>query len=44
MIKKLILKNYKSFKEIDIDFVNPKKVSSNLNLIYGENGLSLIHI
>ncbi|MCI2913684.1 AAA family ATPase [Staphylococcus hominis] len=38
MIKKLTLKNYKSFKEIDIDFVNPKKVSSNLNLIYGENG------
>ncbi|AUJ52606.1 hypothetical protein B2G94_08515 [Staphylococcus hominis subsp. hominis] len=38
MINKLKLKNYKSFKEVEIDFVNPKKVESNLNLIYGENG------
>ena len=38
MIKKLSLKNYKSFKDIDIDFADSKKTSSNLNLIYGENG------
>ncbi|MCE3399515.1 AAA family ATPase, partial [Staphylococcus aureus] len=29
---------YKSFKDIDIDFADSKKTSSNLNLIYGENG------
>ncbi|HDH5012689.1 TPA: AAA family ATPase, partial [Staphylococcus aureus] len=38
MIKKLSLKNYKSLKNIDIDFADSKKPSSNLNLIYGENG------
>lgn len=38
MIKKLSLKNYKSFKDIEIDFADSKKISSNLNLIYGENG------
>ena len=38
MIKYVNLKNFKSYKEINIDFINKKKQPKDLICIYGENG------
>lgn len=49
MIKRIKLKNYKSFSEIDIDFSISLKDKKNFSFIYGENGsgksniISIIH-